>query len=69
MTGVQTCALPIWAHRQQVQERPCAHCRNRVNTGERAFGVQLLECGQGWMLPKRGICKGFQLDEGEASAG
>lgn len=54
-----------WTHRRQVKENQCAACRNRVDTGERAFGVAILECSEGLRLPRRGMCKGFDLDMGE----
>ena len=50
------------AHKRQVMEHQCAHCRHRV-AGVRAFGRVLWDCAEGRTLPKKGICEGFTLDE------
>ena len=50
------------AHRAQVREKRCAACINRRYEGM-AFGEPVLSCGIGLRWPKRGWCRGFELDQ------
>jgi len=51
------------AHKAGVMEDQCRACMNRIDTGERAFGKAVLDCGKNLRPPAKRICPLFRLDE------
>ena len=51
------------AHRKGVMADQCRACQHRIDTGERAFGKAVLDCGKNLKPPRKRICPLFKLDE------
>ena len=47
----------------------CQSCRNRVDTGYQFDGVPVFDCARGLTPPRKRVCQGFSLDEGDDDAG